>query len=64
MTRRRCKFHRKPAAELPWTEKIEKPGVMDLIEVEDVIDAARRTDGGRRAAHADEPAYDGSDATG
>jgi len=27
------KFMGKPAAELPWTTKIEKPGVMDLIEV-------------------------------
>ena len=30
------KFHGKPASALPWTEKIEKPGVMDLIEVADV----------------------------
>ena len=27
------KFLDKPAAELPWTRKIELPGVMDLIEV-------------------------------
>jgi heptosyltransferase I len=27
----------KPAAELPWTTKIERPGVMDLIRPEDVI---------------------------
>jgi len=27
----------KPAAELPWTTKIERPGVMDLITPEDVI---------------------------
>ena len=27
----------KPAAELPWTTKIEKPGVMDLITPDDVI---------------------------
>ncbi|MFL6577414.1 MAG: glycosyltransferase family 9 protein, partial [Povalibacter sp.] len=26
----------KPAAELPWTTKIEKPGVMDLITPEEV----------------------------
>ncbi len=27
------KFLDKAAAELPWTRKIEMPGVMDLIEV-------------------------------
>jgi heptosyltransferase I len=27
----------RPAAQLPWTTKIEKPGVMDLITPEDVI---------------------------
>ncbi len=35
----------KPASELPWGSKIERPGVMDLIGVEDVIerfDAAAR----------------------
>jgi heptosyltransferase I len=26
------------AAELPWTTKIERPGVMDLITVDDVIE--------------------------
>jgi heptosyltransferase I len=26
------KFLGKPAAELPWTRKIERPGVMELIE--------------------------------
>ncbi|MEP6545829.1 MAG: glycosyltransferase family 9 protein [Gammaproteobacteria bacterium] len=30
------KFLRKPAAQIPWTTKIERPGVMDLIEVKDV----------------------------
>ncbi|MEP6885511.1 MAG: glycosyltransferase family 9 protein [Gammaproteobacteria bacterium] len=30
------KFLNKPAAQIPWTTKIERPGVMDLIEVEDV----------------------------
>lgn len=30
------KFLGRPAEILPWTTKIEKPGVMDLIEVEDV----------------------------
>jgi heptosyltransferase I len=28
----------KPAAQLPWTTKIRQPGVMDLIEVADVIE--------------------------
>ena len=28
----------RPAAELPWTEKIEEPGVMDLITVADVCE--------------------------
>jgi heptosyltransferase I len=27
----------KPAAEIPWTTKIERPGVMDLITPDDVI---------------------------
>ena len=31
-------FMGKPAAELPWTEKIEQPGVMDLITPADVIE--------------------------
>ncbi|HEX7341789.1 MAG TPA: glycosyltransferase family 9 protein [Rhodanobacteraceae bacterium] len=31
-------FLGKPAAELPWGKKIEKPGVMDLITVDDVIE--------------------------
>jgi heptosyltransferase I len=30
------KFLDKPAAELPWTRKIELPGVMELIEVAEV----------------------------
>ena len=30
------KYRGKPAAALPWTEKIESAGVMDLIEVQDV----------------------------
>lgn len=30
-------FLGKPAAQLPWTTKIEKPGVMDLIQPPDVI---------------------------
>ncbi|MGH8213460.1 MAG: glycosyltransferase family 9 protein [Rhodanobacteraceae bacterium] len=32
------KFLRKPANEIPWGTKIEYPGVMDLIEVDDVIE--------------------------
>ncbi|MDQ6647466.1 MAG: glycosyltransferase family 9 protein, partial [Pseudomonadota bacterium] len=28
----------KPASEIPWGSKIEKPGVMDLISIDDVID--------------------------
>jgi heptosyltransferase I len=32
------RFRGRPAAELPWTEKIEQPGVMDLITPADVID--------------------------
>jgi len=31
-------FLGKPASELPWGSKIEKPGVMDLITVDDVIE--------------------------
>jgi heptosyltransferase I len=30
------RFRRRDAAQLPWHEKIEQPGVMDLIEVADV----------------------------
>jgi heptosyltransferase I len=52
------KFTGKPAAQLPWTEKIEQPGVMDLVTVDDVIgrlDAlmaagAPRTPSGRRTS--------------
>jgi len=32
------KFMGRPAAELPWTTKIEQPGVMDLITPPDVIE--------------------------
>ena len=28
----------KPASEIPWGRKIEKPGVMDLITVDDAIE--------------------------
>ena len=31
-------FRGRPAAELPWTEKIEEPGVMDLITVDAVVE--------------------------
>ena len=31
-------FLGKPAAQIPWTTKIERPGVMDLITVAEVID--------------------------
>ena len=30
------KFYGKPAARIPWTAKIERPGVMELISVADV----------------------------
>jgi len=32
------KYRRKPADALPWGTKLEHPGVMDLIEIEDVIE--------------------------
>lgn len=32
------KYLGKPASEIPWGSKIEKPGVMDLIEVDEVIE--------------------------
>ncbi|HJU25761.1 MAG TPA: glycosyltransferase family 9 protein, partial [Rhodanobacteraceae bacterium] len=32
------KFLHKPGTEIPWGTKIEYPGVMDLIEVDDVIE--------------------------
>jgi heptosyltransferase I len=32
------KFYRKPATELAWGTKIEREGVMDLIEIDDVIE--------------------------
>ena len=44
------KYFGKPAAALPWTKKIEKPGVMDLVTPEDVIrklDALMRQRGKR-----------------
>jgi len=32
------KFRGRPVAELPWTEKIEEPGVMDLVTVDAVVE--------------------------
>jgi heptosyltransferase I len=32
------KYLGKPASEIPWGSKIERPGVMDLIEIDDVIE--------------------------
>ena len=32
------KFLGKPAAQIPWTTKIERPGVMDLIAVGDATE--------------------------
>ena len=32
------KYLGKPASQIPWTTKIERPGVMDLIEVGDAAD--------------------------
>jgi heptosyltransferase I len=32
------KYLSKPASEIPWGSKIEKPGVMDLIGVDEVIE--------------------------
>ncbi|MEP7187446.1 MAG: ADP-heptose--LPS heptosyltransferase, partial [Rhodanobacter sp.] len=32
------KYLGKPASEISWGSKIEKPGVMDLISVDDVIE--------------------------
>ena len=40
------RFRGRPAAQLPWTTKIEVPGVMDLIEVPQVtlkLDALLRS---------------------
>jgi heptosyltransferase I len=35
-TRPPAKFYGKPGAQIPWTTKIERPGVMDLIAVDEV----------------------------
>jgi heptosyltransferase I len=32
------KYLGKPASDIPWGTKIERPGVMDLIEIDDVIE--------------------------
>ena len=50
----------RPGSRLPWTEKIETAGVMDLIEVDDTIEkldelvragAPRTLPGGRNPAY-------------
>jgi heptosyltransferase I len=38
------RFCGRPAVELPWTRKIEHPGVMDLIEVGDVMETLQALD--------------------
>jgi heptosyltransferase I len=47
------RFRGRPATALPWAEKIEEPGVMDLIEVPDVLE---RLDALMRARAARPPA--------
>jgi heptosyltransferase I len=42
------RFCGRPAAELPWTRKIEHPGVMDLIEVGDVMEKLQALDAAGR----------------
>jgi heptosyltransferase I len=32
------KYLGKPAGDIPWGSKIERPGVMDLIEIDDVVE--------------------------
>jgi heptosyltransferase I len=32
------RFRGRPASQLPWTEKIEEPGVMDLVTVDDAAE--------------------------
>ncbi len=44
------KFRRKPADALAWGSKLEYPGVMDLICVDDVIERLDAFDAHRRAA--------------
>ena len=36
------RFRGKPASELPWGAKIEAPGVMDLVTVDDAVEAFER----------------------
>ena len=36
------RFERKPADQLPWGKRIERPGVMDLISINDVLDTFDR----------------------
>lgn len=44
------RFHGKPASELRWGAKIEEPGVMDLITVDDVVGAFERFNAMRKRA--------------
>lgn len=44
------KFRRKPAEALPWGTKLEHRGVMDLIEVDDVLERLAAFDAARQAA--------------
>ncbi len=44
------KFRRKPADALPWGTKLEHRGVMDLIEIDDVIERLEAFDAARSAS--------------
>ncbi len=44
------KFRKKPAEALPWGSKLEYPGVMDLIGIDDVIERLEAFDDTRRAS--------------
>jgi len=46
------KFRRKPAEALPWGTKLEYPGVMDLIGVDDVLERLAAFDAQRRVTAA------------
>ncbi|MBA8888945.1 heptosyltransferase I [Dokdonella fugitiva] len=46
------KFRRKPAEALPWGTKLEYPGVMDLIGVDDVLERLAAFDAQHRGAAA------------
>lgn len=45
------RYRDKPASELPWGAKIEEPGVMDLVTVDDAITAFERFIAHRTAQH-------------